>query len=94
MKGKGAGTGRLGRNPAAGENRTGGAGPGGWEKTKRIRNEKTGLRILFGLKNLRMRDAVGWERTDGEDDREMKRDGKSWMRNVMSVRADARRRWM
>ena len=40
VKGKGAGTGRLGWDPAAGENRTVGAGPGGWEETKKTRNEK------------------------------------------------------
>ena len=41
-----------------------------------------------------MRDAVGCERTDGEDDRYTKERRKSWMRNVRSVKADARRRWM
>ena len=41
-----------------------------------------------------MRDAVGCERTDSEDDRYTKERRKSWMRNVMSVKAEARRRWM
>ena len=93
MDGKGAGTGRLGWDPAARENRTVGAGPGGWEDTKKTRNEKTGLRIWMDMKK-RMRDTVGCERADGGIDRDRKERQKGKLRNVMSVKADARRRWM
>ena len=95
-----------GREGEGGWNRAAGTEPSGWGKqdgwggTRRMGGDekdterKNWAEDIVWSEKLRMRDAVGWERTDGEDDREMKRDGKSWMRNVMSVRADARRRWM